>query len=125
QQRGSENWPSWIFSGFLQYAAGFGIGDRTFRVLYWVIAIAAAGALYLWRCVPEAHKRGLMWWFGASLSRLLPVIVINKEFSDFFHDPKRRRLNHRQVFLFSVMGIIGWVLGALLIAAVSGLTQKP
>ena len=71
QQRKQENWGAWIFSGFLQYAAGFGIGGGTFRVLYWVIAISAAGALYLWRSVPTARKRGVAWCFGASFSRTL------------------------------------------------------
>jgi uncharacterized protein YjbI with pentapeptide repeats len=125
QQRKRENWPSWIFSGFLQYAAGFGIGDRTFRVLYWVLAISAAGAMYLMKCVPTARKRGALWCFGASFSRILPAIELNKEFTDFFHDPKRSRLSDGQVFVFSTMGVVGWVLGAILVAAVSGLTQKP
>jgi hypothetical protein len=65
------------------------------------------------------------WCFGASLSRLLPVIEINKEFSDFFNDPKRERLTGWQSGIFSVIGIIGFVLGAVLVAAVSGLTQNP
>jgi uncharacterized protein YjbI with pentapeptide repeats len=125
QQRKHENWGAWIFSGFLQYGAGFGIGGRTFRVLYWVMAISAAGALYLRRCVPTARKRGVAWCFGASLSRLLPVIELNKEFTEFFHDPKRTRLTNLQVFVFSLFGIVGWVLGAILVAAVSGLTQNP
>jgi hypothetical protein len=125
QQRKKENWPSWLFSGFLQYTAGFGIGDRTFRVLYWVIAISAGTAIYLWKCVPAARKRGAMWCFGASFNRLLPVIELNKEFTDFFNDPKRTRLTDLQVFVFSTIGVVGWVLGAILVAAVSGLTQKP
>jgi hypothetical protein len=62
---------------------------------------------------------------GASLGRLLPVIELNKEFTDFFNDPKRRRLTNLQVFIFSAIGVVGWVLGAILVAAVSGLTQKP
>jgi hypothetical protein len=124
RQRESENWGSWFFSGFLQYVSGFGIGDRTFRVLYWVLAISAAGAVYLMKCVSTARKRGVIWCCGASFSRLLPF-ELNKEFTDFFHDPKRTRLTGSQVFVFSAMGIIGWVLGAILIAAVSGLTQKP
>jgi len=117
-------WPRNL-TGFLQYVAGFGIGDYTFRVLYWVIGISIAGALYLWACVPRASAHGPIWCFGASLSRLLPVIEINKEFSDFFNDPDRKRLTGRQSFVFSVIGMAGWVLGAILVAAVSGLTQKP
>jgi uncharacterized protein YjbI with pentapeptide repeats len=125
QQRKTESWPSWVLSGFLQYAAGFGIGDRTFRVLYWVLLISVAGAVYLMKCVPTARKRGAMWCFGASLNRLLPIIELNKEFTDFFNDPKRTRLTGLQVFVFSAVGVVGWVLGAILVAAVSGLTQSP
>jgi len=52
------------------------------------------------------------------------VIEINKEFKDFFDDPKRTRLKGWQSLLFSVLGVAGWVLGAALIAAFSGLTQS-
>jgi len=124
RERETENWPTWLFSGFLQYAAGFGIGDRTFRVLYWVLGISIGGALYLWNSVPAARKHGLLWCFGASFSRLLPVIELNKEFADFFRDPKRTRLTEWQTFVFSAFSVIGFVLGAILVAAVSGLTQK-
>ena len=36
--------------------------------------------------------RGAVWCFGASLSRLLPGIELNKEFADFFNDPNRENL---------------------------------
>lgn len=67
---------------------------------------------------------GLFWCFGASLDRLLPVVAINPEFADFFNDPKVERLTGWQSFIFSAIGIIGFVLGAVLAAAVSGLTQN-
>jgi hypothetical protein len=70
------------------------------------------------------EKHGFIWCVGASLSPLLPVIVINKEFTDFFDDPERERLMGWQSFIFSVIGIVGFMLGAILIAAVSGLTQS-
>jgi hypothetical protein len=124
QHQSEEDWWPWIFSGFLRFVAGFGIGDYTFRVLYWVVGITAAGAAYLWTCVPAARAHGLVWCSGASLNRLLPVIEINKEFSDFFDDPNRVRLTARQSVVFSVIAMVGWVLGAILIAAISGLTQK-
>src|SRR5258708_9385874 len=84
-----------------------------------------AGGLYLWKYVPAARIRGPFWCFSASLARLFPVIEINKEFSDFFDDPNRTRLTARESLAFNVIGISGWVLGAILIAAISGLTQKP
>jgi hypothetical protein len=125
RERETEKWGRWIYTGFLQYAAGFGIGDYTFRVLWWVIGIAGAGALYLWSRVPAAYVHGFIWCCGASVSRLLPVVEINREFSDFFNDPERRRLTGFQSSVFSAMSMVGWVLGAILVAAVSGLTQKP
>jgi hypothetical protein len=40
------------------------------------------------------EKHGFVWCFGASLSPLLPVIEINKEFTEFFNDPKREPTIH-------------------------------
>jgi hypothetical protein len=124
RERETEKGLAYIWSGAVQYVAGFGIGTYTFRVLYWVIGISLAGAALLWMTVPAAKQHGPIWCFGASLARLLPVIVINKEFTDFFDDPERERLMGWQSFIFSVIGIVGFVLGAILIAAVSGLTQS-
>jgi uncharacterized protein YjbI with pentapeptide repeats len=125
RERETEKGWGYVWSGLLQYVAGFGIGSYTFRVLYWVIGISFLGAVLLWTTVPIAKHNGPIWCFGASLSRLLPVIEINKEFSDFFNDPERERLTGWQSAIFSVIGIIGFVLGAVLVAAVSGLTQNP
>jgi uncharacterized protein YjbI with pentapeptide repeats len=117
---------SWVLSGAVQYVAGFGIGTYTFRVLYWVIGISLLGALYLRTRVKGVRdgQHGFVWCFGASLARLLPVIEVNKEFTDFFDDPERKRLTGWQSFIFSAMGMVGFVLGAILLAAVSGLTQS-
>jgi hypothetical protein len=126
RERETETGLAYVWSGFLQWVAGFGIGTYTFRVLYWVIGISFLGALYLRtrvKGVRDGHHR-FIWCFGASLARLLPVIEINKEFTDFFNDPERKRLTGWQSFIFSSMGIVGWVFGAILIAAVSGLTQS-
>ena len=77
------------------------------------------------RCISDLRGAArAQWCFGASFTRLLPVIEINREFSDFFVDPDRTRLTGWQSFVFSAIRIVGWVLGAILIAAVSGLTQK-
>jgi hypothetical protein len=84
------------------------------------------GALYLRTRVKGVRdgQHGFVWCFGASLARLLPVIEINKEFTDFFDDPERKRLTGWQSFVFSAMGIVGWLLAAILAVAVSGLTQS-
>ena len=126
RERETEKGLAYVWSGFVQYVAGFGIGTYTFRVLYWVIVISFLGALYLRMRVKGVrdNHRGFIWCFGASLSRLLPVIEINKEFTDFFNDPERKRLTDWQSFIFNAMGIVGFVLGAILAAAVAGLTQS-
>lgn len=124
QREETTHWWVWASSLLFQYTAGFGIGDYTFRVLYWVIGVSLAGALYLWGRVPAARQHGPLWCCGASLSRLLPIIEINKEFTDFFDDPARKRLTGFDTFLFSVVAMVGWLLGAILIAAVSGLVPK-
>jgi len=126
RERETEKGLGWGWSGFLQYVAGFGIGTYTFRVLNWVIIITVFGALYLKESVKGVgdEKHGFIWCFGASLSRLLPVIEINKEFTDFFNDPIRNYFTGWQSFIFIAMGIVGWVLGLILLAAVTGLTQS-
>ncbi|HXN89321.1 MAG TPA: hypothetical protein VN890_08220 [Methylocella sp.] len=126
RERETESGLAFVLSGAVQYVAGFGIGSYTFRVLYWVIGISFLGALYLRtrvKGVRDGHH-GFFWCFGASLARLLPVIEINSEFTAFFDDPARKRLTGWQSFIFSAIGIVGFVLGAILIAAVSGLTQS-
>ena len=40
------------------------------------------------------EKHGFVWCFGASLAPLLPVIEINREFTEFFNDPKREPTIH-------------------------------
>jgi uncharacterized protein YjbI with pentapeptide repeats len=126
RERERERGLAFVLSGAVQYVAGFGIGTYTFRVLLWVIGISFLGALYLRTRVKGVRDdhHGFVWCFGASLARLLPVIEINKEFTDFFNDPERKRLTGWQSFIFSVIGMVGFVLGAILLAAVSGLTQS-
>ena len=124
RERETEKGWDYVWSGALQYVAGFGIGRYTFRVLYWVVGISLASAALLWMSVPAAKQHGPIWCFGASLSRLLPVIEVNKEFTEFFNDPERKRLTGWQSFIFSLIGIVGFVLGAILLAAVSGLAQS-
>ena len=49
---------------------------------------------------------------------------MSREFTDFFNDPDRTQLTNTQMFVFSAVRVVGWVLGFILIAAVTGLTQK-
>jgi uncharacterized protein YjbI with pentapeptide repeats len=109
----------------LKWGAGYGIGYYSFRVLFWLVFYSLLGAVILWFFAPGARHptRGKLWCFGASLSRLLPGIEINKEFTEFFCDPDRERLKAWQSLFFSAYVVIGWLLVGLLVIAVSGLTQ--
>jgi hypothetical protein len=116
---------TWFLLSVLWAVAGYGIGYRTFVVLIWVLLLSSLGAAILWQTVRATHDRhkGKLWCFGASLSRLLPVIEINKEFKDFFDDPQRIHLNNWQAMVFSALEVMGWLLGGVLLLAVSGLVQ--
>jgi hypothetical protein len=116
----------WLSLSVLWLLAGYGIGGYTFSVLEWVLLFTVAGAALLWFTVPAARDkhRGALWCFGASLSRMLPVVEINKEFADFFNDPHRARLKGWQSVAFSILAMLGWVLGGILVAAMAGLTQS-
>jgi hypothetical protein len=69
-------WSRWFGLWLLGVVAGYGIGVKTFRVLWWVGGFTLAGAALLWFRVPAAREkyRGPLWRLGASLLRLLPVI---------------------------------------------------
>jgi hypothetical protein len=119
---------SWLGSCILQTAlgsvAGYGVGSHTFKVIPWVLVFWLIGAALLWWTVPAAKQYGAIWCFCASLAQLLPVIQINKELTEFFNDPERTRLKGWQIFVFSALGVVGLALGAILLVAVSGLTQS-
>ena len=107
----------------LQFTVGYGIGTYAFRVVWWVVALAVLGALVL-LTAPAARRKGAVWCLGASLSRLLPVIELNPEFTEFFNDPERQRLRGWHLAFFAALGVLGALLGSVLVAALSGLTQQ-
>ena len=115
---------SCILQTALGSVAGYGVGSHTFKVIPWVLVFWLAGVALLWLTVPAAKNRGVIWCACASLAQLLPVIPINKELTDFFNDPERKCLKGWQVFVFSALGVVGLALGAILLIAVSGLTQN-
>jgi hypothetical protein len=63
------------------------------------------------------------WCAGASLDQLLPIVELNKEFSDFFDDPDRERLKGWQLTYFAAQAIVGYVLASFVVAGLAGLTQ--
>jgi hypothetical protein len=116
-----------VLCGALQYVAGFGIGTYTFRVLNWVIGISPPRR----SLSKNARERGARWPARVCLvlrRQPRPAVAgdreINQEFTDVFDGPERKRLTGWQSFVFSAMGIVGWLLAAILGVAVSGLTQS-
>jgi hypothetical protein len=71
----------------------------------------------------QLETNGIVWCSLASLQQLLPIVELNKEFTDFFNDPLRDNLGKAQLVFFSIYAVWGWVLGLLLLAAMAGLTQ--
>jgi hypothetical protein len=118
---------SWAWLTGLSFAAGYGIGGYTFRVVWCVVGFTLLGFVFL-HFSPSARAHSVLWRLGASLHRLLPIVKLSKEFDDFFDNPSNsnwpRNLNRVQVTYFAVHAIIGWVLGLILLAAMAGLTQK-
>ena len=110
--------------GLLKFGIGYGLGSRFFRILFWVVGFTALGGVVLWFS-PAARAKGLLWRLGASLDHLLPIVELNKEFTDFFNDPGRQRLSGRQLAYFGVHAIIGYVLAFFVVAGLAGLTQVP
>ncbi|HEY8874886.1 MAG TPA: hypothetical protein VIM52_17790 [Stellaceae bacterium] len=118
----TRNWVRWGWLCVLRWLCGYGIGLYTFIVILWVVGSVALGAAILVRA-PAARAKGVPWCIGCSLEKLLPIIELSREFGDFLNDPKRERLRSWQIAFFSGFALWGWVLGLLLVAAMSGLTQ--
>jgi hypothetical protein len=130
----TENWGDgkyWEAAGLflLKWTIGYGLGKGIFLILVWVAFFTALGFIVLWFFSPlpaspeRAKGKGWLWCLGASLDYLLPIVELNKEFADFFNDPKRERLYGGQIIYFAVHAIIGYVLAFFVVAGLAGLTQ--
>ncbi|UVC19416.1 hypothetical protein IHQ72_35805 (plasmid) [Mesorhizobium onobrychidis] len=124
-----EEWPwlrgeCWKAAGLalLKVLIGYGIGSGLFLVFYWVLTFTLVGMLVL-SFSPSARAKGTTWMFGASLDHLLPIVSLNKEFEDFFDDPRRQRLKGWQLSYFAFHALFGFLLGSFVVAALAGLTQ--
>jgi hypothetical protein len=120
--------PSWTvrpLSHVLRWGAGYGIGYYMFRALYWAIGLSLLGALFLRYCANKGieGKHGFVWCFGASVNRLLPVLSLKKEFTEFFEDPKLNQFEPWQDFCFVALAVLGWMLGAVVLAAMGTFTR--
>ena len=125
--RAAENagWGERTLSYVLHYVAGYGIGYYMFNALWWALGLALLGAMILrWSVQGVAdHKHGIFWCFGASVDRLLPFITLKKEFSEFFDNKEVNGFTLWQDVFFILFGVLGWVLGAIVLAAMGTFTK--
>jgi hypothetical protein len=133
------NLASWLGLSILQIFVGYGIGGYGFRAVGWALVIALIGTVilcfspgvrgvlpirFIGKATRGPRQRSLLWCFGASLNRILPLVTISQEFNDFFNDPNRERLHAWQHVAFGVLALCGWALGLFVVAAFSGLIQN-
>jgi hypothetical protein len=113
---------------FLRLTIGYGLGNRYFRVLWWVGGLSLLGMFVLIAAGQRSPESWLSLWF-ASLDQFLPVIKLNKThdaliFGDSSaHPPVDPQPYWVQVY-FYLHKIVGWVLGSFVIAGLAGLTQR-
>jgi hypothetical protein len=132
-------WGAGLGLSALQLFVGHGIGAYTFRAAGWGLVLAVIGTIilcfapgvrgvrpvrFLTKMKRGPPQKSLLWCFGASLQRVLPLVTISAEFSDFFNDPKRERLRPWQHVTFGVLVLCGWALAGFVAAAFSGLIQN-
>jgi hypothetical protein len=117
-----------VGSWFLRNVAGYGLRSYSFLAVDWAFILILLGAVVLKfsvKGVAEANH-GVLWCMGASANRLLPsVINIKKEFADFFDNPAQNQFTPWQDFFFSVLALLGVVLGGFVITALAGLAHTP
>jgi uncharacterized protein YjbI with pentapeptide repeats len=130
QSRADEKATGWAFvwSRALCWVAGYGIGSYMFRALGWALGLSLLGAVALrfWAKQGITAKRYRFFWCcGASVNRLLPVVTLKKEFADFFDDSDKNKFGPWQGFVFMMLGVLGWVLGLIVLAAMATITHGP
>ncbi len=94
----------------MRWVVGYGIGTYMFRALYWALGLSIVGAVLLkfWanKGVREADHC-FVWCFGASMTCLLPVVGLKKEFVDFFDDHNKNKFDRHQDIVFTTLGVFG------------------
>lgn len=128
QVRADEHVGHWLHQGWrwlLRWGAGYGIGSYMFRALYCALVFSLVGAAYLKFRVKGVAlgNHGFWWCFGASLNQFLPGVTLKQEFKDFFDKPKLNEFTPGQDFFFVALAALGWVLGAIVIAAFATITR--
>jgi hypothetical protein len=107
----------------LKWSIGYGLGLGYFKALFWVAFFTGIGAAILWYKSEKAKKNGRWWCIWASLDHLLPIVEINKEFSEFFDRSKEKWLKGWLFAYFAIQSLIGYVLASFVVAGLAGLTQ--
>ena len=105
----------------LKYTIGYGLGDRYFRSLYWVILLVVIGTPVLRRSgqsiiLAQNDKPKMKIGVAYSLDMLLPIICLRGRHYDIDLQGMAR-------YYFYMRQIMGYVLASFLIAGLSGLTK--
>ena len=112
----------------LKVTIGYGLGNRYFRVLWWVGGLTFVGVFVL--IIFGLHNLAQFpSIFFASLDQLLPIVTLDKAhdvliFGDLSVKPLVEAQPYGVRVYFYAHKILGWVLGSFLIAGLSGLTQR-
>jgi hypothetical protein len=106
----------------LEVTIGYGLGNRYFRVLWWVggLTLIGASVLFFFGSHPVTEWPRLLF---ASLDQLLPIVTLNKKAHDalIFQDASGHPQCYGVIIYFYGQRILGWILGSFLVA---GLTQR-
>jgi hypothetical protein len=115
-----------VLSRTLRWIVGYQIGPYSIRALWWALILSLWGAIFLRFNVKGVAKAGrsFLWCFGASAQRLLPVLNLKKEFSDFFDDPSANEFTAAQDLFFTMFAFLGWLLGWFLVAGMGAFTHS-
>ena len=112
-------WSRWIGMLLLESTIGYGLGVRYFRVLWWVAAITLVGFLVLLASI-EKSGWDLLSMAWASFDQVLPIVELNREHQDLILGTSSSWV----IAYFYVQKLVGYVLGAFLVAGLAGLTQR-
>jgi hypothetical protein len=112
----------------LCWTIGYGLGDRYFRVLWWVGGFTLLGTLLLFAAGPHSPASSPSLFF-ASLDQLLPIITLNNAhealiFGDASAKPPVAPQPYWVLVYFYAHKVAGWVLGSFIVAGLAGLTQR-
>lgn len=112
----------------LNVTIGYGLGNRYFRALWWVLGLTLLGTIVLFYSGGNGDGG---WWriFFASFDQLLPVVTLDTAHSALIYGdasakpPVPAKSYGVQVYFYAHK-ILGWILASFLIAGLSGLTQR-